>query len=150
MMPLKSTRHPTNDTMEAFTVVAWNDPVVDTSGFPADHPYVEMFWLPVLGPTATWLLRRLAGGLASTPQGFEVNTDDLARALGVSGAGGRTSPFGRAVHRCTMFGVAQHIAATPLPALAVRRIVPAVARRHLERLPYSLQSIHQEWISARN
>ena len=149
MMPPDTSPDPTSTDGKIVSVVAWNDPVVDTTGFPADHPYVEMFWLPVLGPTATWLLRRLASGLAAAPQGYEIDTGDLARALGVSHAGGRTSPFGRAVHRCTMFGVAQHVSLAPLPVLAVRRVVPQVSRRHLERLPYSLTSVHHDWISAR-
>lgn len=134
---------------DVFAVTTWVDPVVDANGFPVEHPYVEMFWLPVLGPTATWLLRRLAGGLASSPGGFEVGTIDLARALGVSHAGGRTSPFGRAMHRCTMFGVAQQVSLSPIPVLAVRRSVPPVARRHLDRLPDSLKRVHGDWVAAR-
>ena len=149
MMPPDTSPDSTSTHGKIVSVVAWNDPVVDTSGFPADHPYVEMFWLPVLGPTATWLLRRLAGGLVAAPQGYEIDTGDLARALGVSSAGGRSSPFGRAVHRCTMFGVAQHVSLTPLPVLAVRRVVPPVSRRHLERLPSSLTRVHRDWLSAR-
>lgn len=132
-----------------FTVVPWHDPVVDGTGFAVDHPYVEMFWLPVLGPTATWLLRRLAGGLAVQQEGFEVDGGDLARALGVSHAGGRSSPFGRAMQRCTMFGVAHYVSLEPAVVYAVRRRVPAIARRHLDRLPESLTGVHEQWINAR-
>ena len=40
-------------------VVPWHDPVVDSVGFDVRSNYVELFWLNVLGPTATWALRRL-------------------------------------------------------------------------------------------
>ncbi len=41
------------------TVKPWVDPVVEAHGFSPRSPYVETCWLPVLGPTATWLYRRL-------------------------------------------------------------------------------------------
>ena len=41
-------------------IVGWVDPVVDAVGFPPHHPYVELLWLPILGPSTTWLYRRLA------------------------------------------------------------------------------------------
>lgn len=35
------------------------DPVVDRVGFGVMEAYVELVWLPVIGPSATWMLRRL-------------------------------------------------------------------------------------------
>src|SRR3546814_3891300 len=40
------------------SVVEWADPVVEAAGHPVRSVYVETFWLPTLGPTAMWLLRR--------------------------------------------------------------------------------------------
>ena len=53
------------DSAAASTVIVrpWIDPVVDPIGYDPHGRYVELFWLGVLGPTATWLLRRLAIGL---------------------------------------------------------------------------------------
>lgn len=134
------------DTIE---VVPWLDPLVDVHGYPVDDPYVEMFWLPVLGPTASWLLRRFVGGLIAEPEGYTTNLVHLARSIGVAHSSGRHSPFARALHRCTMFGVAQQVAISPMPVYAVRRTVPRVARRHLERLPASLRSLHDTWPPSR-
>ena len=39
----------------------WPDPVIDRLGHDPRSPYVEQFWLGVLGPSTTWLMRRLAG-----------------------------------------------------------------------------------------
>lgn len=128
-------------------VVAWEDPVVDSKGFAVDHPYVEMFWLPVLGPTATWLLRRLVSGVNLAADGYSVDMGDLARGIGVTYTNGRHNPFGRALHRCVMFGAAQQIAAVPVRTLAVRRHLPVLPGRHLARLPEQLRTAHSDWLA---
>ena len=107
-----------------------------------------MFWLPVLGPTATWLLRRLASGLTHEPNGYIINMNDIARSIGVAYSEGRHNPFARALQRCVMFGVAQQIAVTPVRTIAVRTHVPRIPHRHLSRLPEQLVTAHQDWIHA--
>lgn len=119
----------------------WVDPVVDRRGHDPRSVYVERFWLSVIGPTATWVMRRFADEFDRSPEGFSIDLDDVARSMGLSFAKGQNSPFGRALHRCVMFGLAQ-----PTPSgYAVRRKLPTVAQRHLRRLPSSVQSVHDEW-----
>lgn len=120
----------------------WPDAVIDSVGIDPRSPYVERFWLPILGPSTTWLLRRLVTGLEREPAGFEVDLADTARCLGLGDKGGRNSPFVRALTRCVQFDLAQPQA----PAvLGVRRRVPPLARRHLVRLPESLREEHCRW-----
>jgi len=38
--------------------------------------------LGILGPSTTWLLRRLAAGLEASPDGFDLPLADTAQALG--------------------------------------------------------------------
>ena len=122
-------------------VVPWDDPVVDRVGHDVRSNYVEVFWLNVLGPTATWTLRRLVAGLDRYPLGYELDLDETASALGLSYSSSTTNSFGRALHRCVMFGVAQ-----PVPdGLAVRRRLPTVSLRQLERMPERLRLLHAEW-----
>ena len=128
------------------TIVPWIDPIVDEKGFPVHDPYIEMFWLPVLGPTATWLYRRMVSGVLSEPTGFTVDMSELARGIGVAYTAGRHNPFARALHRCIMFGTAQQVATHPLNTVAVRRSLPLLPRRHLSRLPEPLQIAHHDWI----
>lgn len=130
------------------SVVQWHDAHIETSGFAVDDPYIEMFWLPILGPTATWLLRRMASGLAHQPQGYTIDMNDVARSIGVAYSSGRHNPFARALHRCVMFGVAQQIAVAPLRTVAVRTHVPKIPLRHLSRLPEQLVIAHHDWIHA--
>ena len=129
---------------ETLTVRPWPDPVIDRVGHDPRSTYVERFWLGVLGPSTTWLLRRVAAGLEAEPAGFELPLAETARALGLGGEG-RNSPFVRALARCCQFDVAQ-------PAgdgvLNVRRRLPPLNRRQLVRLPESLQEEHQRWVEA--
>jgi hypothetical protein len=123
-------------------VVPWPDAVIDTLGHDPRSWYVEQFWLPVIGPTSTWLLRRLVAGLDGAPDGFDLDLDDTARALGLGGRSGRHSPFQRAVGRCITFGHGRHQGPG---TLGVRRRLPPLPLRHLQRLPTSLQQLHAQW-----
>jgi len=123
-------------------VVPWHDPVVDAVGFDVRSDYVELFWLNVLGPTATWTLRRLATGLDRYPLGYELDLGETASMLGLAYSAGTSNSFARALQRCALFGMAQEV---PGGALAVRRRVPPVAIRHLSRMPASLQAMHSQW-----
>ncbi|MEM9042600.1 MAG: hypothetical protein AAGD33_22160 [Actinomycetota bacterium] len=119
----------------------WIDPVVDEEGHDPRSHYVERFWLGVLGPTATWLLRRFVAGLDHDPDGYELDLAVTAREMGLAYRTDRPSPFGRAMQRCTMFGLAH----TTSDGLAVRRRIPRVAHRHLRRMPESVQVEHAHW-----
>jgi hypothetical protein len=120
----------------------WVDPVVEQAGYDPHSRYVELFWLGIIGPTATWLLRRLADGLATYPDGFELDLVETASALGLTLApGSRSGPFARALGRCVLFGMAY---LSP-SELAVRRKVAPLAARHIERLPPHLRAAHRAW-----
>ncbi len=125
-------------------VRAWIDPLVDDHGHDPRSAYVETFWLGVLGPTATWLLRRLATELEAHPDGVDFDLVSTAASMGMSFRSSRSSAFSKALQRCVMFGLAHPLADG---GLAVRRRVPPVAHRHLRRLPAELQSLHEEWES---
>lgn len=122
-------------------IVPWVDPVVDGYGFDVHSEYVDVFWLGVLGPTSTWILRHLDRGLARYPLGFEADLVELAAMLGLSSTLSTSSPFVRALNRCEMFGVARRVPG----AMAVRRRLPRLSVRQLARLPDSIQAMHRTW-----
>src|SRR5436305_129324 len=107
--------------VDRLTVRPWPDPVIDVVGIDPRSHYVETFWLGVLGPSTTWLLRRLVNGLEASPAGFDLDLTDTARQLGLGDKGGRHSPFVRALTRCVQFDLAQLV---DLGTLAVRRKLP--------------------------
>src|SRR6266567_9132358 len=103
---------------ENLSIRPWPDEVIDSLGFDPRSEYVETYWLGILGPSTSWLLRRLIAGLEQSPAGFELPLAETARSLGLGDRGGRTSPFIRAIHRTMQFELAQ---ARGSRMLAVRR-----------------------------
>jgi len=123
-------------------VSAWADPVLDRVGHDPRSAYVEQFWLGILGPSTTWLLRRLADGLDARPDGYDLTLEDTARSLGLGMKGGRHSPFVRALVRACQFRLAQIVGDE---GLAVRTKLPSLSRHQLERLPPGLRDAHRAW-----
>jgi hypothetical protein len=116
----------------------WLDPVIAEVGHDPRSSYAETYWLPVLGPSTTWLLRRFAAHLDAMPDGVELDTEELAKGLGLGERFGPNAPFARTVRRCVDFQMAEWRDSS----LAVRRHLPPLARRHLRRLSESLQARH--------
>jgi hypothetical protein len=124
-------------------VVPWPDPLIDRLGFDPRSTYVESYWLGTLGPSTTWLLRRLAHGLDLSPDGFELDLQACARELGLGSNGGRHSPFARSLTRLVQFEIARWRPAAA--TLEVRRNVPPLNRRQVLHLPDALRLRHDDW-----
>lgn len=120
----------------------WPDGVIDALGHDPRSAYVERFWLGILGPSTTWLVRFLSNRLDASPEGFDLDLASTAQALGLGSRGGRHSPFMRALSRCCQFDVAE---ARADGVLAVRRKLPPLNRRQILRLPPELAAAHQAW-----
>ena len=122
-------------------VLPWPDPEADAKGHDVRGRYVELFVLPILGPTATWLLRRLVDGLESYPDGYELDLGETAGALGLVHVPERPGPFAKALDRTVMFGYTQ-----PMPyGLAVRSHIQPLNAKQISRLPPHLRGLHAEW-----
>src|SRR5919199_1743689 len=131
--------------LDTVTVRPWPDPVIDALGHDPRSQYVERFWLGVLGPSTTWLMRLLAAGFDTSPSGFDLDLAEAATVLGLGTRGGRHSPFMRALGRCCRFDLAE---SRGDDVLAVRRKIPPLNRRQLLHLSPALQSAHREWQEA--
>ncbi len=141
-----------HDKHRMIIVTPWVDQIIDRRGFDPRHIYVETYWLGVIGPTATWIMRRFAESFDHSPDGFTIAVDALAGSIGVSAAKGPSSPFDRALGRCLRFGLAR-----PSPTagraesddlvLEVRRRLPQLPTRSLHRLPDHLARTHQDWVA---
>lgn len=122
----------------------WRDPVIDELGHDVRSHYVEHYWLGILGPSTTLLLRSLASRFDTAPDGFTIHLADTARALGLGVRSGRNTPFLRALDRSCQFGLARRYQ----DVMEVRRRIPPLTRLHLSRLPDSLQAEHAAWQEA--
>ncbi len=130
---------------EQVRVTAWSDPVLDRLGHDPRSVYVERYWLSILGPTCLLLLRRLASELEQEPDGFVLESGQWALELGIGMKGGKNGPFWRAIDRACRFGAAQRNG----DLLAVRRRLPPLTNRQVERLPSRLVDSHRRWANAR-
>ena len=126
-------------------MVPWIDRLVDAVGFPSHHAYVELVWLPVLGPSSTWIYRRLAELVRRRPIGAEVHLAVLARGVGLGPALGYHSPVQRSLRRIVRFGLGESYGRL----LAIRTTAPPLAERQLAQLPDELQAVHRRLVAAR-
>ncbi|MFM9084832.1 MAG: hypothetical protein ACKOQ7_13330 [Actinomycetota bacterium] len=131
------------------TLSRWPDPVVESVGHPVRSEYVERFWLGVLGPTATWLLRRCSDEVLLSGTPVRVDLAVLAASLGLVHHAGRHNPFARGFDRCVMFGLMRHTGDPHGATLAVRTVVPPLAARQVARLPHELQVAHSDYLHSR-
>ena len=124
-------------------IAVWQNAFLDASGHDVHSSYVELFWLPVLGPSSTFLLRRLTSGLKRFPNGYQLPVIDTARSLGLGVPSSRQSHFVRALHRCVVFHAARFVG----PVLEVRPRLATLQPSQVERLPESLQIAHAQVVA---
>jgi hypothetical protein len=147
LVPPSADRHVAGDQAQpVLRVTRWRDPVADRHGVHPCSRYVELYWLGVIGPSTTWLLRRLSYGIEVHEDGFELHLAECARSLGLGDRLGKNSPFCRAIQRLCTFELAR--SAGP-GGLAVRTVIPPLPLRHVQRLPASLQRSHRRWLDER-
>jgi hypothetical protein len=127
------------------SVTLWDDPFIDRVGFPVRSPYLELVWLPVVGPSVAWGMRCLHGWATLAPGGAEVALDELAEAIGLPGAGTtKNAPVQRTLGRMVRFGLAEWAG-----SLRVRATVPPLPQRLLTRLSPRVQRNHERFVAAR-
>lgn len=114
----------------------------DRLGHAPTSAYVEMFWLPLLGPSSVFALRRLCGWLADAPDGLDVSLPLLAGCLGLGRGAGRRAPIVRTLARVFEFG----LATIDDDRYRLCREIPMLTPRLLRRLPAELLVAHERWI----
>ncbi|MGH9212792.1 MAG: hypothetical protein ACRD2C_19295 [Acidimicrobiales bacterium] len=122
----------------------WVDPLVDQVGHDPRSPYVERFWLGVLGPSVTWFVRYVAERFDGTPDGFDLDLATCAAALGLGTFQGRAAAFPRTLTRCCQFRAARLVNGV---TFEVRRKLPPLNASQLARLPDALRLEHRRWVA---
>src|ERR1700729_743857 len=115
-----------DDAVRELIVRPWVDQVVDALGFDPRSAYVGGFWLPMIGPSPTWLVRRLAAGLEASPAGFGCSAADLARWLGLGTPSGRNATLIRSLRRAADFELVRF---EPDGTVLARRRLPPLTLR---------------------
>lgn len=109
--------------------------------FDVRSQYVETFWLPIIGPSSTLLLRKLAGLFDMNPHGFSIEPAELSAEIGLGSKLSRRSPFMRTLQRLSVFQLAYQDG----PVLYVKRQIPELSHHRLIRLPLRLQELHHQY-----
>lgn len=128
-----------------FEIEPWDDPTLAQYGFAVRDDYVETFWLSTLGPTSTWLLRRLVAILGESSTPVRIDVAELAASLGIGSPHDRLGPLVKSLDRLVMFGVAQ----VRRDRIGVRRFVTPLTSKQIDRLPPHLQRSHEAWMTGR-
>lgn len=127
------------------TVCPLADAVVERHGFPVRSVYAEALWLPILGPSALWALRRLAAMAVASPEGCAVDLAELASSLGLSAGTGRNSIIVRTLSRLVHFGMAEWDGST----LRVRTAVAPLRQTQLTHVGPPLRRLHDTLVASR-
>jgi len=129
---------------DPLSVVLLADPVIDKLGHDVDSSYVESYWLPILGPSATWMARRLVSRLYAQGSFIEVPLVELSTSIGLGHGTARNAPIVRTLTRLVEFG----LAVTGGSAYAIWPCFPPLSARLIERLPESLATSHRREMEA--
>ena len=121
-------------------ILHWRDPILDSHGFGVDSEYAELFWLPTLGPSVLWLLRRVATFLISNNDSVAIESELLGAMLGLKFGKARDSLIEKTIRRCIYFSVARP---TGSDSIAFKTSLGPLSQRQLERLPEPLRALHE-------
>lgn len=135
------TYSPSWDQPQHFT--DWPIERLDAPCYAADSVYVETFWLPSLGPSSTWLLRKLAAGLQGRDE-LTVLMSDLARHIGLSPTLSVNGPVVKTMKRLERLKMIRAIGPSQWK---VRCTLPGLPLASLAHLPPALQALHELWLA---
>ncbi len=131
---------------ERMVVRPWFDPGLALRGVDPRSDYVERYFTGLVGPSVILITRRFARGLSEHPEGFSIATADTARAIGLGATLGPNAPMARTLDRAALFGFLRRVGPD---LIEVRTHLPLLTARQLRRLPVSVRSSHDHWVSAR-
>lgn len=147
--------------MSTLFVAAWPDPSIDNYGFRPTSLYFTHCWLPVIGPTASWIYQLLNARLAGVeeldwpaqPEGFEVRLSTLLLSVGLVNVATGSHRFEQNLTRLVRFDLARRAGTQSTWAgskMDVRRRVPWLNDRQLKKVPEHVMAAHLRLMAAHN
>lgn len=134
-----------NTDVLTFTPVDHPDDRVRRLGFDLSGPYLEQCWGPMLGPTATLVLRRMPTLWAERIPAV-INREELGRSLGIGPGKGTNSTLSHTLDRVVRFGFARWHGFEQSLDVAVH--VPVLKPHQVARLPEITQRTHEALLGA--
>ena len=127
-------------TLLAFIPISPNNN--STISFLANDPYIDTFWLPFLGPTATLLLHHLMTKALCETQEFEIIASELSSHIGVGNRDGTSSPMMKNLKRLCNFGLISNYNEKFYIPTNIEILPLSQLRKH----DVAIQGQHQDWI----
>lgn len=117
--------------------------------FPLGHPYFEIVYAPLLGPTATLLARNLLRHLTIARGPVTVLATDIALELGLRASSdvslGRRSHLRHALDRLAHDRIIRWLGDADI---GVHVAVPPLGPHALKKLPGSARRVHEHFVAA--
>lgn len=110
------------------------------NGHPVAGQYAEVFWLPVIGPSCLWMLRRLVAWAEDGVTVFPLA--ELGGCMGHGGGTGFNSPVVRSLERLVSFRTMGYAGGL----ITVRQTLATLSSHHLAQLPASLVESHYTYM----
>ncbi|HMS24146.1 MAG TPA: hypothetical protein PKB15_00410 [Acidimicrobiia bacterium] len=114
-----------------------------TSSFFGYDPYIEVFWLPAVGPTATWLINSLCLRALIAPDTFSLAASELSACAGTGMREGHSSPVHKQLTRLCQVGIFHEI--NDDEYLVPQSIDPFTSYR-ARKLTDPQRSVHDQWM----
>jgi len=134
-----------NHDVLSFTPIEHPDPRVQRVGFDLTDPYVEQCWGPVVGPSATLLLRRMPT-LWTERVPATITHGELSRTLGLGAGAGANSRLMHSIDRLVRYRLATWHEKGQ--SLDVYQQAPGLLPHQLERLPEWTRQAHARLLDA--
>lgn len=123
-------------------------PAASEPAFTLDHPYFEIVYAPLIGPTAVLLARAMARHLDTAGGPTTVCPIELALEVGIRASS--TDPLGRKSHLVHAIDRLAHdriVSRLGDRVLGLRVAVPPLSARALEKLPSPAVEAHQGFVA---
>lgn len=130
--------------VETLNVLPWQTDHPMTGWHDPRDKYTERYWLPILGPSTSWIVRRLADCFDYAPDGFDLDVHEMARSIGLTGTKSHHDPFHRALARLVMFDFARVEHRNGENVFLVRRRLPPLSRSHVRQLPEGIRARYEQ------
>lgn len=128
--------------MTTVTFISIQPNTNSTTSFLANDPYIDTFWLPLLGPTATLLLNSLMSRALYEHDQFDIELNKLSMSIGVGNREGSASPIAKNLKRLSDFGLlSKHNEKYYVPTS-----IDTIEENHLRKLNSALQLEHKKWL----
>jgi len=118
-----------------------------TNSFFAYDPYIETFWLKVLGPTATLLTNYLTMNSMTNKGAFKAELSDLSFELGTGARSGKQSPVSKQLKRLVQNEIIFQISDNEF---LVPKCISPMSGMQLSKLDIRNRNCHEVWIHRLN